>query len=105
MRILQQTLLQIFCKISLNFYPMNTNMTGLRFFFKNLCGLVFWTKATSALFGFLRMKGSKRGCHLLALINICMTSSYRHGNPLTGNQSVPFFLRVRLKNLLRIGWK
>ena len=30
-------------------YPMNTNMTGFRWFFKDLCVLVIWTKVTSAL--------------------------------------------------------
>ena len=32
-------------------YPMNTNMSGFRWFFKNLCILVLWTKVASALEG------------------------------------------------------
>ena len=31
--------------------PMNTNMTGLRWFFINLCVFVLWTKVASALEG------------------------------------------------------
>ena len=32
-------------------YPMNTNMTGFRWFSKNICILVLWTKVASALEG------------------------------------------------------
>ena len=30
-------------------YPMNSNMTGFRWFSKDLCILVFWAKVASAL--------------------------------------------------------
>ena len=30
-------------------YPMNTNMTGFRWFSKNICVLVFWSKVALAL--------------------------------------------------------
>ena len=32
-------------------YPMNTNMAGFRYVFRNLCVLVLWTKVASALEG------------------------------------------------------
>ena len=32
-------------------FLMNTNMTGFRWFFENLCVFVFWTKVASALEG------------------------------------------------------
>ena len=32
-------------------YPMNTNTTGFRWFSKNLCILVLWTKVASVLEG------------------------------------------------------
>ena len=32
-------------------FPMNTNMTGFRWFSKNLCILVLWAKVASALEG------------------------------------------------------
>ena len=34
-------------------YPMNTNMTGFRWFSENLCILVLWTKVASALEGLI----------------------------------------------------
>ena len=48
-------------------FPMNTNMTGFRWFPKNLCVLVLWTKVASALEGlsvhyqYLRLFGES--CH------------------------------------------
>ena len=30
-------------------YPMNTNITGFRCFFKKICVLILWTKVASAL--------------------------------------------------------
>ena len=32
-------------------YPMNTNMTGFRWFFQNICVLVLWAKVALALEG------------------------------------------------------
>ena len=32
-------------------FPMNTYMTGYRYFFQKLCVLVLWTKVASALEG------------------------------------------------------
>ena len=34
-------------------YPMNTNMTGFRWFPKKLCILLLWTKVASALQGLI----------------------------------------------------
>ena len=49
-------------------FPMNTNMTGFRFFFKNLCILVLWMKVTSALEGLNVHRGfpfKLESCHLI----------------------------------------
>ena len=38
-------------RVLMESYPMNTNMTGLKWFTKNLCVIVLWTKVASALEG------------------------------------------------------
>ena len=52
-------------------FPMNTNMTGFRWFSKKDCILVIWKKVASALEG-LRQFG-----HLYAK-NICIISTLRY---------------------------
>ena len=39
-------------------YPMNTNITGLRCFFRNLLPLVLWMKVATAQKGFIKKRGS-----------------------------------------------
>ena len=50
---------------------MNTNMTGFRCFFKNLCGLVLWLKVALAL------EGLKLTSQLNLLSNIFCIESCR----------------------------
>ena len=43
-------------------FPMNTNMTGLRWFWRNPCGLLLWTKVASALEGLTLSSDSSTAC-------------------------------------------